>query len=253
MSLTNRRARIIEQLERAGSVSVPELVSLFEVSEMTIRRDLADLEDQGMLRRYRGGAVWDRQRNLVPPYAQRKARNSAEKRRIGAAAARLISPGETLAIDYGTTAIEAARHLTSTPGLTVLTPDIHVALELVESPTVKVIVTGGVLRPGELMLTGRDTERTFERHFVDKAIIGSGGIDADRGLTDFNIDEIAVKQAMISSVRHVIAVADASKLGVVAFSSLADFNAIDTLVTTADPRDPTLCKVAEHGVEIVLA
>lgn len=253
MSAGSRRARIIEQLEQDGSVSVADLVELHEVSQMTIRRDLAELEQQGLLRRFRGGAILDGRRSYEPPYLVRESRRRDEKQRIGAVASELVSDGESVAIDYGTTALEVAKFLRRRSNLSVLTPNLRVALELSDAANVRVILSGGILRPDELALVGREAERTFECHFVDKAIVGTAGIDVDRGLTDFNTDQVAVKQAMMNGAEQVIVVADESKIGVVAFAAVTGIGAVDALVTTAHRTDPRLGQIAECGVEVHIA
>jgi DeoR/GlpR family transcriptional regulator of sugar metabolism len=250
VSRANRRARMLEELERLGSMSVAELVELHGVSEMTVRRDLAQLEEEGLVRRFHGGAVLDRPRSFEPPYNLRQNRRRIDKQRLGAAVAELIGDGDTVALDYGTTVLAVARELRHVQNLTVVTPNLRAALELVDEPAVRVLVTGGVLRPSELALIGRDAERTFERYNVDTAIVSAAGLDVSGGLTDYNPEEVAVKQAMIARATKVIAVVDASKVGVVAFASVIDVGRVDLLFTTASPDDDVVHAIADRGVEV---
>lgn len=248
---TQRRASIVDRLESAGSVSVAELVDEYGVSEMTIRRDLAELEKAGVLRRFHGGALIDRRRSYEPPYLLRERQNTDAKRSLAVACADLIGEGESVAIGYGTTALEVARALTTRSELTVITPSLRAALDLAEAPGIRVLLSGGVLRPGELSLIGRDSERTFERHFVDTAIIGAAGVDASYGLTDFHLEEVAVTRALLARAKRTIVVADDSKLGVVAFASVAGLRAVDVLVTNVEPADPRLAELDPEDVHVV--
>lgn len=250
MSASSRRARIAQELEQQGSLSVSDLVALHPVSEMTIRRDLAELERQGLIRRYHGGAMVDCRRSYEPPFLVRESQNREAKARIGKAAAELAEDGDSVAVDYGTTGIAVASELAHKANLSVVTPNFRAAMELSESSGVHVIITGGHLRRDELGLVGRDAERAFENHFVDVAFLGTAGLDVDRGLTDFNADQVAVKQAIIASARKVVVVADASKIGVVAFHAVAGLDSIHALVTNADPDDPRLAAMADAGIRL---
>jgi DeoR/GlpR family transcriptional regulator of sugar metabolism len=247
---TERHDQILEYLEHAGSATVGELVDRFGVTGMTIRRDLAQLADQGLLRRFHGGAMLDRRRSYEPPYVLRESRQREEKERIAKAAATFVTDGDSVALDFGTTATEVARRLAARSNLSVVTANVRAALELAGTPSVRVLLSGGMLRGGEQSLSGREAEMVFERHFVDIAFFGAAGIDPDRGFTDYVPENVAVKQAMLASARRVIAIADSSKLGVVAFTAVAGLGDIDTLITTADPDDPVVKELADRGLEV---
>lgn len=250
VSRATRRALLLEELEQQGSVSVSELVARHGVSEMTVRRDLAQLEDEGLVRRFHGGAVLDRPRGFEPPYVLRENRQRAAKERLAKVVIALIKDGDTVALDYGTTVLAVAEALRDASGLTVVTPNVRAALELVEDPGVRVLMTGGQLRSSELALTGRDAERTFENYNVDTAIVSAAGADADSGMTDYNPEEVAVKKAMIARAKRVIGVVDASKLGVVAFATVIDLEQLDVLFTTAAPDDAMALAIADRGVDV---
>lgn len=250
MSTSGRRARIVEELESAGSLSVAELVERHGVSEMTIRRDLTELERQHLLQRFHGGASVDRRRSYEPPYFARETRQRDPKRSIARTAAGLVADGESLAIGFGTTALEVARCLNERSHLTVVTPNLRVAVEVGEVPSTRLLLSGGLLRQGEMSLIGPDAERCFHEHFVDTAIIGAAGVDAEHGVTDFRIEEVAVTRALVRGAKRVILVADATKLGVVVLSSVTAIDAVDVLVTDADTSDPRLSSIAARGIEV---
>jgi len=248
----DRRARIIEGLEQDGAMSVSALCDALGVSEMTVRRDLAELEAQGVLRRFHGGAALLRGRSHEPPYLTRAARGVVEKQRIAERVASLIPDGESVAIAYGTSAVAVGQELASRSNLTVVTPNLRVALELASSPGVRVVMTGGVLRPGELSLWGYDAEHTFQQYFCDTAVVGAAGIDATFGMTEYHFDEVAVVQAMATGAKRVIAAVDGSKLGVIAFAHVLPATQLDVIVTSDDAPESAVQDLRDLGVEVVV-
>lgn len=249
-STGQRRARIVDHLRQVGSASVAELVDRHGVSEMTIRRDLQALEDGGHLRRFRGGAIVDRRRSYEPPYLQREEERRDDKVRLAAAAAALVEPGDSVGLDYGTTMLEVARALAGIDELTVVTPNLRAALELAEPPGQRVLLAGGQVRPGELSVVGSDAERCFERYLVDRAFIGAAGLDVAHGLSDYNLEEVAVKRSMIRSAKQVVAIVDATKLGRVAFVTVATTAVLDLVITTAPDDAATVGDLRAAGVEV---
>jgi DeoR/GlpR family transcriptional regulator of sugar metabolism len=243
----------LEALTEHGEVSVAELSRDAGVSEMTVRRDLEALEREGLLRRIHGGAINAVSRSYEPPYALRAGRQSEAKARIGTVAAGLLSEGETAILDVGTTALELARALGKASALTVLTPSLRAAELLAGNAALRVIVTGGIARPGELSLVGSLAERAFEELHCDMVFLGVGGIDADAGLTEFNLDDTRVKRAALASARRCVVLADATKLGKVAFAHICPLQRIDVLVTDSGAGEDALAPVREAGVEVLVA
>jgi len=187
-SATERRAQLIlQQLLRAGKISVASLAKRLKVSPATIRRDLGELERRGLLRRSHGGAV-PIQPMLYEPfrhisnYHEQERQRGAEKRRIGLVAAELISDGDILAIGAGTTATQVARSVCLHKGITVLTNAVNVAMELSHRDDLKVIVTGGFLSGDWFALVGPASIESVGEIFVDKVFIGVDGIETDARL-----------------------------------------------------------------------
>jgi DeoR/GlpR family transcriptional regulator of sugar metabolism len=189
MISNQRQQKIIHILEDQGEVTVADLVKEFNVSEMTIRRDLDILDNQGLLRRVHGGAVSHRGRSYEPPFLLRTTENLDCKQRIGAAAAALVQNGDSITLDVGTTTLEIARNLHTRQDLTVITPSLQIANELTKHPGIRLIVTGGILRTGELSLVGHLAERIFNEFFVDKLFLGAGAVDVALGVAGLNIEE----------------------------------------------------------------
>jgi DeoR/GlpR family transcriptional regulator of sugar metabolism len=248
----HRHQVIVNKLESQGSVSVSDLVKEFGVSEMTIRRDLVILENKGLLRRVHGGALSQRGRSYEPPYMIRSTENMDSKQRIGQFAASLVNNGDSLTLDIGTTTLEIAKNLHSKNDLTIITPSLQIANELVSHPGIRLILSGGVLRPGELSMVGHLAERIFDEFYVDKLFLGAGAFDVRTGASEFNIEDALVKRAMVKTAKQVILVADSSKFNQVALTSIVDLKSIHTIVTDNELDPIIVSNLNEEGIEVFL-
>jgi DeoR/GlpR family transcriptional regulator of sugar metabolism len=249
----DRRSRLLTDLNEHGSVEVVDLVDRLGVSEMTVRRDLATLEQRGLLRRVRGGAILPQGRSYEPPFALRNTTHSEEKAAIAEAAATLVSDGDSVALDVGTTTLALAHRLADRHNLTVLTPSLHVARALADSPTITVVLSGGTVRPSEGSLVGHVAARTFSEFNVDKLFLGIGGLHPDRGLTEFNVDDAIVKRTMIGYATEVTVLADASKLGRVALAHVAPVTAAQRLITDAGSGTAVISDLEGRGLDVTVA
>jgi DeoR/GlpR family transcriptional regulator of sugar metabolism len=248
---SQRRQAVLRRLTALGEVGFAELAEEFGVSEMTIRRDVESLEGEGLARRVRGGAISVTSRSYEPPFAIRATTAAEAKTAIGAAAARLVNDGDTIIVDVGTTTLELARALHGRRGVTVVTPALPVAVELGNDPDIRVVVTGGQVRQGELSLTGGMAEDAFTAMNCDLAFIGVAGVCAVPGLTEYNPDDARVKRAAIAAARRTIVLADSSKLGRIAFATVAPLSAVDALVTDAPAGNVTLREIAAAGTDVI--
>ena len=251
MNSHKRHQIILDLINQNDSVQVTELVSMFGVSEVTIRRDLDILERQGLLRRVHGGAISGSGRSYEPPFISRSAKCSEEKQRIGKAAAEMIHNGDSIMLDVGTTTLEIARNIFDRQNLTVITPSFHIALALVEHPGIRLILTGGILRRGELSLVGHLAERTIEGFNVDKFFMGAGGIDPEFGFTEFNLEDTLVKQAMLKRAKEIIVVADSSKFGLIALNSIAPISVADRILTDTNAPVEMVEQIEQLGIEVL--
>lgn len=247
-----RRDRIEQRVRSDFEVGYAELAAEFAVSEMTIRRDVEALETLGVVRRVVGGAIAVKGKDAEPSFATRVADAAEEKRHIADAVADLVSPGETLILDSGSTALAVARSLRGRRlGLTVVTPSILVALELVDEPDTTVVLTGGEVRPGELSLIGPTAEDTLAQYNCDTFVMGVAGIDVDRGISDYHHGESRVKRSATRRADRVIVAADKSKLGRVTFVSIAALADVGVIVTDGEVDHPALVAARGAGVEVV--
>lgn len=252
LSAAQRQAHILERISSDERVAAAGLAESLSVSEMTIRRDLADLERLGHLKRIRGGAVSGFGRGYEPPFTLRQSQAAGAKRRIAEAAAAMVEEGDSLAIDVGSTALEIARQLSGRRGLTVVTPSIRVVNTLFRNTDIRLIVAGGMVRPGEESLVGELAQQAFKGLFVDKLFLAVGGLDVLGGLTEYNWDDALVKKAMVGSAKRVILTVDASKFGRVAFAKVAELADIHVVITNREPPAGLARRLAEARVTVVV-
>lgn len=247
-----RQQRILEIIDEQGVVRVNELSRLFEVSVMTIRRDLVTLEEQGLLRRSHGGAVSRRRFQREPNYDQKGKRNRAEKEAIGRLAASLVEPGETILVNSGSTTLEVLRHL----------PDIEVrvvtsnagAISALIPQRVECIFLGGVYRQRSNSFVGGFAAQTLDSVYGSKAFIGVDGLDLEAGLTTPHHQEAEIARQMIRRARgEVIVLADSSKIGGVAPFVTANLDAADIVVTDSRVGDEYRSALEERGIVVLLA
>ncbi len=243
----------MRRLARHGEVSFNTLAAAYAVSEMTIRRDLEALEDGGQARRVRGGAVSVVSRAYEPPFAMRRVTAGSAKKAIGRAAADLIDDGDTVILDVGTTTLELARALHGRRGLTVVTASLQIAVELGNELDMRVLVTGGQVRVGELSLTGGMAEDAFASVNCDIAFIGVAGLSSTAGLTDYNPDDARVKRAAIRAARRTVVLADSNKFDRVTFSTIAELSKVDMIVTDAAATHSVAEAAAAASVQILHA
>lgn len=251
MDVRKRRNLIKEQVISRGEVEYAQLATFCGVSQMTIRRDIEMLEQAGSLRRVVGGAIAVLGTAQEPPFQSRASKAAVEKEHIAAAVVGLLSPGETVALDSGSTVLSVAREIRRQElPLTVITPSVLVCLELSDCAFVDVHLLGGLLRPGELSLIGSETVEQFGRYNCDAAILGVAGIDVDGGISDYHYDEAFVKKAAIRAARRTIVAADRSKLGRSSLIKIAEFEDIAAIVTDGSNRNPTLVEAHNRGVDV---
>ncbi len=231
MIAQERQKIILQIIAEQGVVTVAEMCQRFGVSDMTIRRDFTILEQASLLRRIHGGAVSARGRSYEPPVLTRVHEMPEAKRAIGRLAASLVHEGDSIALDIGTTTLELARHLIGLQDITVLTNALPIANLLTDQPGIRLMLCGGVVRPGERSLIGPVAEYTFSQFYVDKAFLGIGGVDLEAGLTEYNTDDAQIKRTMIRNAQHRILLSDSRKFGLKTFASVAPLSVVTDIVT----------------------
>jgi DeoR family transcriptional regulator of aga operon len=247
---------ILSALQDTGAVAVDALADQLRVSVVTIRRDLDQLEQQGLLRRNHGGAVSIEPLFYEPfkkdrSFVAQVERQANEKRRIGRAAAALINPGETIAITPGTTTAEIIRGLPLNSKITVVTNTANIAMELSKRKDVSVFVTGGHLHGEWFSLVGPTAIRSLENMLIHTMFVGADGIDPEWGLSCFSSDEAELNATMVRHARRHIAVVDHTKLNVVANWRICEIGTLKTLITDTGASDEQIAPYVKLGIEVL--
>ncbi|QIL91976.1 DeoR/GlpR family DNA-binding transcription regulator [Microbulbifer harenosus] len=242
-----RRHQILSQINTAGEASVEELARQFETSEVTIRKDLAAMEDSGLLLRRHGGAI------PLPRELVAEDPLSQTKRAIGRAAAELIRDHNRIVIDYGRTTTGLIPELDKKRGLVVMTNSLHVANQLRElenEPTL--LMTGGTWDPHFEAFQGQVAEQVLRGYDFDQAFIGADGIDLERGTCTFN-EQIGLSRVMADVAREVIVMAESSKVGRRIPNLELSWDMFGTLVTDSGIEDKVCAQLERRGLRVICA
>jgi DeoR family transcriptional regulator of aga operon len=252
LSVAERRQLILERTGELGHVAVTTLSEQFGVSEVTIRADLQALAEGNLVFRVHGGAIPAAPGLQVLSLALRRQQQVAEKKRIGEAAAAMVSDGDAIVLDSSSTALVIAQNLKRCRYLTVVTNSLTVAQEFLDAPDITVALPGGVLRRETASLLGADGLGMLSKYNVQKGFFGAHGISEREGLTDVSAGEAEIKGPLLAMCREVIAVLDATKWGRVGVASFAALSDIDKIIT--DERAPADLTeiVSAAGVEVIL-
>lgn len=252
LKLDARRKCILDILNREGKIRVEKLGRQLNVSQVTIRNDLAELERNGYLSRVPGGAVQTMNNYYNLDFQQRKSEHAAEKQAIAAAAAELISDGETLMINSGTTTFFTAIELKRYKNLKIVTNSISIAVEMGGLPNAKVILLGGEVNSQYSFTYGDDALMQLQKYKADKLILSVDGVRHDAGLTSYHAEEREINRLMIERSSSRIVVADFTKIGYESFSQLGAMDSIDYLVTNKGADVQRLSEIEACGVQIKL-
>jgi DeoR family glycerol-3-phosphate regulon repressor len=250
MDLLERHSRIVEDAKRDGRVMVEDLATRFAVTPQTIRKDLSDLCDAGVLKRIHGGAVFPSGVENME-YESRRQIARAEKEAIGRAAAAIIPNNASLFINIGTTTEAVGRALIDHVGLMVITNNINVANRLRVYPALEVVIAGGVVRISDGGIVGEAAVDFINQFKVDYAVIGVSAIDDDGALLDFDFREVKVAQAIIANARNVILVSDSTKFDRTAPVRIAHLSQVDTFITDRCTSGAIRAICAESDVTLV--
>lgn len=247
---------ILSAVRENGSITVEDLSAKLNVSVVTIRRDLDDLEKQGLLNRTHGGAVAGHPLFYEPfksdrSFMEQVTRLADEKRRIGRAAAEMIQGNETIAITPGTTTAEIIRCIPLNANITVVTNTVNIAMELSKRKDVDVFVTGGHLRGDWFSLVGASAIQTLNNLLIHTLFIGADGLDAEWGASCHNAEEAELNAALLKRARRRIAVVDHTKLATVANWRICDVGQIQSIITDSGATDDLVAPFETKGVRVL--
>ena len=253
LTLKERRDKILEILHTEGKVRVVQLSALFNVSEVSIRNDLAEMESEGLLSRVHGGAVGSYASYYHMSLAQRSGTNKASKEAIAAKIADMIGDQQTVMMNAGTTTLAVMHKLANKRDVTIVTNSIVLALEGAKYPNLRVILLGGNVDYEYQYVHGTMTLKQLKEFYADVLILSADGIDAKHGLSTYYDKEADICRQMIKQTGRVIAALDHTKIGCVTFRSIADAQRVDCVVTTPKADNEALEELREQGIQIVFS
>ncbi|MCJ8338169.1 MAG: DeoR/GlpR family DNA-binding transcription regulator [Pseudomonadales bacterium] len=251
MKLNSRQQQILQLISAEQFVSVEFLTQHFQVAAQTVRRDITQLCDLGLARRHHGGAgQLPSAENLS--FGNRRIINANAKQLIALRIAAQIPDNASLALGIGTTIEAVAKALLNKKGLRIITNNLNVASIFFQTSDAQVLVSGGKLRPLDQDLVGDQVVSFYNSYYTDFAIISVGALDQQRGLMDFDMDNVAITQSILKNCRKNILAADDSKWNKKAFASVATFTSIDAFYTNQLPA-PDICQSLESKkVQIIV-
>lgn len=250
MLSTERQRRLLQLVRATGSGNVLELAGALGVSASTVRRDLREMDDRGLLTRVHGGASLDL--DLEPVLMRRATEHSDAKRRIGRAAAEMVLDGSTVLITGGSTTEAMVPYLAARDGLTVVTNGLSIACQLARHHQVSVVVLGGLLRHEELSLLGPLAEQALTDFHIEAAFSGAFGVHPDAGLYGANVPEADTDRRMLHAAERLTVLADSSKLGRRGPMRLVGLDRISCLITDDAAPPAAVAALRTHGVDVLV-
>ncbi len=251
MHQEKRKKLVLDLLNEKEAISVQDVVKRCGVSEITIRRDLLDLEAKGMIIRTHGGAVKTLAVDHLFTYDQRFNRNRENKEAICREASRYIRDNDILFIDCGTTLIHLTRYIPKFTGVTVITNSLPVVSELINFPQVKLVMVGGEAVSERKAIYGPMAERNISRYHATKAFVGADGVTLAKGLSSFDEKESAITFKMIGNADEAYLLCDSSKIGKDSYITFAPLSEVDCLITDKDLEEGLFNTFREQDVNIV--
>lgn len=248
-----RRARILHLLKEKGIIRVDELSQDLDVSVITIRRDLASLENEGLLERTHGGAISSNVKVNEPSYLDKGRQNTSVKSAIAKKAASLVEPGETIYINSGSTTAYVLQEIARIPRLTIITNNVAGLNHIQGEPESDLILCGGNLRTATGCLVGDDAIFRLNQSYPTSSFIGVDGISLRKGLSSHNHQEAAVSRKMIEQTTgRVILIADSTKIGALSQHHICPLSAVTTLITDRLPDSSMRKDFMDMGLELIV-
>lgn len=252
MNTVERHQIIIDKIKKEGQIKVVSLCEKFKVSSVTIRKDLKFLEDKGLLFRTHGGATSNNPYTTDRHVNEKEKLHLSEKMRIGASAAKLIQPNDSILIASGTTVLALAKNIHPKENLTVITSALNVALALTHHPEIEVMQLGGALRKSSTSVTGPYAEEILKDFSCSKLFMGVDGIDIDFGLTTANVMEAHLNRQMMRVSQKTIILTDSSKFGKRGFGKICGLEDIDEIITDKGISNFTTRALEDSGIKVTI-
>ncbi len=252
-SAVERRNYVLQRLNEEGHVAVGDLAERFDVSAVTIRKDLGYLEGRNMLVRTHGGAIANNHFAYDLPFEEKAKRHEQEKKRIGARAAEMVDERDIIILDAGTTTLNIFRSLRATQHLKIATNSVLIAIEALRRPGLDLILLGGALRASSASVVGPYAEEMLRDHSFRKLFLAGDGFDIAYGLTTTDDYEASLNRLMIAAAEKTIVTVDSSKFGRRGLCRICGLEAIDAVVTDEGAPPAAVDGLEEQGVEVIIA
>lgn len=247
-----RQEKILDILMEKNKISVLEMCKFFDVSSSTIRNDLRELENSGLLTRTHGGALLSSsQTGFEPKPSEKKIEMLKEKKAIAKIAADLVEDNDIIAIDTGTTTMEFAKAISHKKGIIVITNDLHIATYLEDHSNFEIMMLGGKIRSGYHYTFGNHGLNFLGEVNIDKAFITCNGLDLTKGITTPNIELASLKRKIIETASESILLCDSSKMKKVSFAKVGSASLVDYVVTDYKANESTLNAYESMEVTII--
>ena len=255
-SAAERRAWIAQQAMEKGEVLLTDIAEQFQITETSVRRDLNALEQEGVLKRVRKGAVPFLQEERNQSYAEKAKLNLQSKQRIGKAAASLIRPGDTMILDSGTTTIQIVKHIPlaikQSGSVTIMTNSVSISQELLNFSSPNLMLLGGIFIPEHQATVGPQTIAQLKELTADYAFIGADGISIENGATTANILIAEVDRVMTDRARKKVLVIDSSKFMHVGLVPVKPIRSFDTIITDTGAPEDVIEQIRDLGVDVMV-
>ena len=253
MNSIARKQAVMKELQETGSANIIELAQRLNVSTMTIRRDLQQFAEEGLVTMEHGGAVFNSGSLHDHSMVMKQGEAIDEKRKIAKQCAELIRDGQSIFLDAGTTCAEIARLIASRRHITVITHSLLVANALSVSSDASLIMCPGVYREKSMAFMGQMTDEYLHRFKIDLLFLGVEGVDLGHGVSVQDINDGFTKKKLIEQADRVICAADSGKFGKELFCRIADLDQIDTIVTDNGLDEDMREAYAEKGVQLIIS
>ncbi len=253
-STVERRKIILQEINETGKVYVYDLSKTCNVSEVTIRNDLKQLEKKHLLIRARGGAIKpEGSVGLDYQLSEKDKLHSTEKAKIGKQASKLVKEHDTIIIDSGTTTMALARNLENIKEVTVICNALNIISQLAQTKSVNLIVPGGYLRKSSSSLVGPLAEKNLQNLYVDKVFLGVDGFDTRHGIYTPNIEEAHFNEIMIEIAKEVIVICDSSKFFRKSLAFICGVSKIRYVITDNGIPDEDRKRLEDAGIKLIIA
>jgi len=249
--IEERRNEIVKYINRVEKATIEDIMNLLNISKSTVRRDLITLERKNLIIRTRGGALKKKYFRYESSLNEKRDLNLDKKKKIAQIAKRYINEGDIIYISGGTTTLELAKILFDVKDLVVFTNAINILLELVNNSEIRIKLVGGDFRKRTFSMVGQDAINFLDRYNFDKSFVGVNGISIDEGFTTPNELEALVDGEVIKRSRESFILADETKFGAVAFSTICRIEDVNYIITNKLLNSNLTRDIQKNGVKIV--